>query len=256
MVVGTYQQHTEVGTRLLAVLPHLLVVPEASIDAPLVALLTRELIDDQPGQQVVLDRLLDLLLVAVLRAWLARSEGAPAWYRARSDPVVGAALRLLQNNPAYPWTVASLAAATHASRAALARRGARDQAEVVVGAPLRLAHDDPAAHVTVLDRLGVRRDRRIGGWWGVPADPDGGLEVGADAAVVGHVVLDPERVSGTLPAAEHDVELGKGVVNLAGILALVKNLDDKYFYVEQETYPGTPLESVKRDYAYISQLKF
>jgi sugar phosphate isomerase/epimerase len=56
--------------------------------------------------------------------------------------------------------------------------------------------------------------------------------------------------------AEHDVELGKGIVNLAGILALVKNLDDKYFYVEQETYPGTPLESVKRDYAYISQLKF
>ena len=102
----------------------MLVVPEASIDAPLVALLTRELIDDQPGQQVVLDRLLDLLLlVAVLRAWLARSAGAaPAWYRARSDPVVGAALRLLQNNPAHPWTVASLAAATHASRAALARR--------------------------------------------------------------------------------------------------------------------------------------
>ena len=123
MVVGTYQQHTEVGTRLLTVVPHVLVVPEASIDAPLVALLTRELVDDQPGQQVVLDRLLDLLLVAVLRAWLARSAGAaPAWYRARSDPVVGAALRLLQNNPAYPWTVASLAAATHASRAALARR--------------------------------------------------------------------------------------------------------------------------------------
>jgi len=56
--------------------------------------------------------------------------------------------------------------------------------------------------------------------------------------------------------AEHDVELGKGIVNLAGILGLVKDLDDKYFYVEQETYPGTPLDSVKRDYAYISQLKF
>jgi sugar phosphate isomerase/epimerase len=54
----------------------------------------------------------------------------------------------------------------------------------------------------------------------------------------------------------HDVELGKGIVDLRGILSRVKSFDDRYFYVEQETYPGTPLESVRRDYAYISQLKF
>jgi AraC-like DNA-binding protein len=36
--------------------------------------------------------------------------------------VVGPALRLLQNKPAHPWTVASLADATGISRAALARR--------------------------------------------------------------------------------------------------------------------------------------
>jgi AraC-like DNA-binding protein len=47
---------------------------------------------------------------------------APGWYRANSDPVVGPALRMLQNNPAHPWTVASLAAEAGASRAALARR--------------------------------------------------------------------------------------------------------------------------------------
>jgi AraC-like DNA-binding protein len=35
---------------------------------------------------------------------------------------VGHALRLLHNNPAYPWTVASLAAEVAVSRAALARR--------------------------------------------------------------------------------------------------------------------------------------
>lgn len=86
-------------------------------------LLTRELLEDEPGQHVVLDRLLDLPLVAVLRAWLARSEAdVPAWYSARNDPVIGPAPRLLQNNPAYAWTVAALADATHVSRAALARR--------------------------------------------------------------------------------------------------------------------------------------
>jgi AraC-like DNA-binding protein len=123
MAIGTYQQQTEVGTRLLSVLPPLVVMPERSMDSPLVPLLTRELTEDEPGQHVVLDRLLDVLLVAVLRAWLARAEAdAPAWYRARGDPVVGSALRLLQNNPAHPWTVATLATATHVSRAALARR--------------------------------------------------------------------------------------------------------------------------------------
>ena len=71
----------------------------------------------------MLDRLLDLLLIAVLRAWFARPEAeAPAWYRAHGDPVVGRALRLLHNNPAHPWTVATLAAEIGVSRAALARR--------------------------------------------------------------------------------------------------------------------------------------
>jgi sugar phosphate isomerase/epimerase len=54
----------------------------------------------------------------------------------------------------------------------------------------------------------------------------------------------------------HDVELGKGIVDLRGILSRVKSFDDRYFYVEQETYPDTPLASVKRDYAYISKLTF
>ncbi len=71
----------------------------------------------------MLDRLLDLLLIAVLRAWFARAgHDAPEWYRAYGDPVVGRALRLLLNNPAHDWTVAALAAEVGVSRAALARR--------------------------------------------------------------------------------------------------------------------------------------
>ena len=78
---------------------------------------------DDPGQEAVLDRLLDLLLIAVLRAWFARPAAeAPGWYRALADPIVGRALRMLQHNPAHPWTVASLAREVGVSRAALARR--------------------------------------------------------------------------------------------------------------------------------------
>jgi len=88
-----------------------------------IPLLGDEIVKDEPGQEVVLDRLLDLLLIAVLRAWFARPEAVgPSWFRAHEDPVVGRALRLLHHEPDRPWTVATLAADAGVSRAALARR--------------------------------------------------------------------------------------------------------------------------------------
>jgi AraC-like DNA-binding protein len=123
MVTGTYALDGEVSQRLLRALPALVVLRESAWDCPLIPLLSDEVVKDDPGQEAVLDRLLDLLLIAVLRAWFSRPEAdAPAWYRAYGDPVVGQALRLLHNDPAHPWTVAALADAAGVSRAALARR--------------------------------------------------------------------------------------------------------------------------------------
>ncbi len=123
MLTGTYEFAGEISRRLLRALPPLLVLEAGQADATLTALLAAEITKDEPGQEAVLDRMLDLLLISTLRAWFSRPEGqAPAWYRAQSDPIVGPALRMLQNNPAHPWTVASLADATNVSRAALARR--------------------------------------------------------------------------------------------------------------------------------------
>ncbi|MBL1099739.1 AraC family transcriptional regulator [Streptomyces coffeae] len=123
MLIGSYLLEGEISGRLPAALPPLLVVPGEQWDCPLMPWLAEEIVKDEPGQEAVLDRLLDLLLISVLRAWFSRPEAeTPAWYRALGDPVVGPALRLLQNHPAYPWTVAGLAARTGISRAALARR--------------------------------------------------------------------------------------------------------------------------------------
>ncbi|MFF0308847.1 AraC family transcriptional regulator [Streptosporangium sp. NPDC004379] len=123
LLTGTYQLRGEVSGRLLAALPPMLVLPGEARDHPLTALLDREIAKDDPGQEAVLDRLLDLLLITVLRTWFSRPEAeAPAWYRAHADPVVGRALRMIHNDPAHPWTVAGLAAGTGVSRASLARR--------------------------------------------------------------------------------------------------------------------------------------
>ena len=123
MLTGTYETRSEISQRLLDALPSLLILRGDEWQSPLIPYLAEEVVKDDPGQEAVLDRLLDLLLIAVLRAWFARPEAeAPGWYRAHGDPVVGPALRLLQNNPSHPWTVAALAAETGVSRAALARR--------------------------------------------------------------------------------------------------------------------------------------
>jgi AraC-like DNA-binding protein len=123
MLNGTYEAEGEVSRRLMGALPPVLVLPGDTWESPLLSLLATEIVKDEPGQEAVLDRLLDLLLIAVLRAWFARPDAeAPAWYRAYSDPVVGLALRLIHNDPANQWTVAKLAAETRVSRAALARR--------------------------------------------------------------------------------------------------------------------------------------
>jgi AraC-like DNA-binding protein len=123
MLTGTYELHGEISGRLLRALPGSLVLREDEWDCPVIPLMADEIVKDEPGQEAVLDRLLDLLLIAVLRAWFARPEAdAPGWYRASGDAVVGHALRLLHNSPARPWTVGELARETGVSRAALARR--------------------------------------------------------------------------------------------------------------------------------------
>ncbi len=123
MLIGTYQLEGELSQRLLNALPPMLTMPGDAWDNALVALLEVEIAKDEPGQAVILDRLLDLLVISVLRAWLSRPEAAaPAWYQAQSDPIVGRALRMLHNNPAHPWTIASLAGELGISRAAFARR--------------------------------------------------------------------------------------------------------------------------------------
>jgi AraC-like DNA-binding protein len=123
VIVGAYEHVSELGRRLLDALPPLVVVRREQLDTPLVDVLHHEITKDEPGQQVVLDRLLDLLVVTVLRTWFASEGGdAPGWVRATTDPVVGPAMRLLEANPSHPWTVAGLAAEVGCSRATLARR--------------------------------------------------------------------------------------------------------------------------------------
>jgi len=136
----------EISRPLLDALPVVLRVDAGGTDDPVLDHLAAEVAVDAPGQQVVLDRLLDWMLVCTLRAWFDRPGGEPPpWWAAQRDPVVGDALRLLHADPAAPWTVAALAVRAGVSRSTLAKRFAD-----LVGEP-------PLTHLTRL-RMALAAD--------------------------------------------------------------------------------------------------
>lgn len=120
---GTYQIGNDLSGRLLSALPDIVHVTRVDAQNPALTFLVDEIATDGAGQQVMLDRLLDIALVSTLRAWFDHPETqTPGWYRAHTDPVAGYALRLMHEDPKRPWTIARLAEATSCSRASLARR--------------------------------------------------------------------------------------------------------------------------------------
>ncbi|MDT0265018.1 AraC family transcriptional regulator [Streptomyces sp. DSM 44915] len=127
LLLGAYRVRGEVSRRLLDLLPPVLVVPGEEDCSSLLDFLDGQFAGGAaPGQQVVVDRLLDWLLVCTLRDWFDRPEaGSPGWFRALGDAAVGPALRALHAAPQRPWTLAALAREAGVSRTTLASRFSR-----------------------------------------------------------------------------------------------------------------------------------
>ncbi|WP_315582810.1 AraC family transcriptional regulator [Actinomyces viscosus] len=122
LLVGTYRHHSELGRLMLQSLPPWFLV--SAPDPELVRLLNRETAHDGFAQSSVLDRLLDVLLVTTLRAWVdaAGTQNHVSLLSASRDNVVRRATEAVQADPSREWTVESLAALAGASRASLTRR--------------------------------------------------------------------------------------------------------------------------------------
>ena len=100
---GAYRFEGDLCQSLLAALP------DAAADAPggraarcarRWTCSPREMLRDEPGQQTLLDRLLDVALVQILREhFTSRDAAAPGWFRASADARIGAALRALHADP-------------------------------------------------------------------------------------------------------------------------------------------------------------
>ena len=128
ILCASYYQDPAVTVPLLTLLPDVLHIVShqagAALDTTL-RLLAQEISRPQPGTAAVLNRIVDILLVQLLRSWLdtGPAHNRPAsWLGALTDPVAGPALAVLHTQPGHDWTIPSLAAAIGVSRATLARR--------------------------------------------------------------------------------------------------------------------------------------
>jgi len=124
---ATYEYDPTVSTQVMASLPEVLHIRADNGGTCLddtVRLLSRELAYPQVATPYVLNRIVDILLVQLLRVWLAErpDEVRGTWLSALSDPVVGPALAQLHQEPARPWTTESLASTLTISRSTLTRR--------------------------------------------------------------------------------------------------------------------------------------
>jgi AraC-like DNA-binding protein len=128
VVSGAYMYDGSAAHPLLATLPTVLRLPAGPDGGgdqvgDTVRALRRELADGAPGASLIADRLVDVLVVQVLRAWAeARGDDGGSWLLARRDPEVAAALAAIHEDTARQWTVESLARHVGVSRATLARR--------------------------------------------------------------------------------------------------------------------------------------
>jgi AraC-like DNA-binding protein len=127
MLCGGYLLDRAVPHPLLAALPPVLHVPADRARgtglAAAVELLAAEVDRSAPGAPTVVRSLVDLLVVYVLRTWLAaHRQCCGGWGAAVADPAVGTALALMHGDPGRGWSVPSLARAVGAPRATFSRR--------------------------------------------------------------------------------------------------------------------------------------
>jgi len=125
---GAYQFEVDGPNPILSLLPPVIHLPadRAQGDHDLqavVQLLMRESRGAAHGAKTVVTRLMDVLFVYVVRAWLKEQpERGAGWIGALRDPQIGRALSLIHESPQGRWTLEMLAGEVSMSRAAFAKR--------------------------------------------------------------------------------------------------------------------------------------
>ncbi len=128
LICGGYQFEHEEKHPLLSLLPRAIHFPadktqEAGSLQTIFRLLRSEVTGRSPGSETVVSRLVDVLFVYMLRAWMSDESACSAcWLTALKDPQIGKSLSLMHQKPQENWTVETLAGEVLMSRAVFAKK--------------------------------------------------------------------------------------------------------------------------------------
>jgi AraC-like DNA-binding protein len=162
MLGGAFRIEPFNGPLMLALLPGVIHIRAADGDtgrlSRIIGLIMEESAAEQPGREMVLERLLEVMLVECLR-WRGIGDGAmpSGLLRGMRDPALVKALRAMHSDVRAGWTVADLAGIAGMSRSAFSARFG----EILGCAPIEylsrwrmvLAQDALSRGATSLDRL-------------------------------------------------------------------------------------------------------
>ncbi|MEO7169299.1 MAG: AraC family transcriptional regulator [Sphingomonas sp.] len=122
---GTFRIEQANAALLLALLPSVIHIPASQGRADrlgtVIGLIMEECGRDDPGKDMILQRLLEILLVEALR-WRGMDSGVAGLLGGMRDPVLARVLRAMHADVRAGWTVAELAGIAGLSRSAFAAR--------------------------------------------------------------------------------------------------------------------------------------
>lgn len=127
LIGGRFSFQGDHAALLFDALPAVLFIHDATAQAAVLRWALEQLADElkarQPGGVLMAEHLSQIMLLQVLRLWLAaEAPKAPGWLGALSDPRLARSIGAMHADPSRKWTLAELAGLAGMSRTSFAER--------------------------------------------------------------------------------------------------------------------------------------
>lgn len=111
---GSFSLYSDLAETVLGGLPPIIIIGDLKEDPidfleMVCQIIIDELQENRPGADAMVSRLLDLMLVQILRRWARNAEAAPGWLASAQDERISRAVAALHEDPAYDWNIEGLA---------------------------------------------------------------------------------------------------------------------------------------------------
>jgi len=111
---GSFSLYGDLAETVLSGLPPIIIIGDLKEDPidfleMVCQIIIDELQENRPGADAMVSRLLDLMLVQILRRWARNAETAPGWLASAQDERISRAVAAMHEDSAYDWNIEGLA---------------------------------------------------------------------------------------------------------------------------------------------------